>query len=481
MVSARVLVQLVTWPSTIIVMRLLNPRDYGLVAISTVVIEFLSMFGDPGLAAGLVHTDELRDETSRAASALILSINLLLLGLLLLAAPSIAAWYHEPELTAVMRVASLSLLIVAIATVPQAQLVRSLRFREMALAMIVGSVAASLATILCALLGLGVWSLVLGALVLAALRSIVMIAYNRSAVWPDFSRGFAPVRDLMHFSAHMLGNRVLWYSSMNLDVIVLGRMVHSTDLGSYSVGANLAAIPSDKTMDTVNRVSFPTLSRLRSKPLQFNSTYERIQRMLALFGFLVAWGIAAVAPELVHVVLSDKWQLAVFPLTMLSIAAPIRMLAAFQNTVNNAAGFPQASTKVLAVSCLLLPTGVFIGARAAGIHGAAVGCVAVYSAVFLISALYTCRVTGRHVRDNLRLILVPLLAGIAMLTVSAALRTLLAPHLPAAVLLGIEIVAAGAAFLGTVSLLGPAALSDARSLLGELLRPEKAVNPDIAS
>ena len=84
----------------------------------------------------------------------------------------------------------------------------------------------------------------------------------------------------MHFSAHMLGNRILWYCSMNLDVIVLGRMVHSTELGNYSVGANLAAIPGDKAMDAVNRVSFPTLSRMRSNRPQFNSTYERMLRML---------------------------------------------------------------------------------------------------------------------------------------------------------------------------------------------------------
>ena len=289
-VSARVLVQLITWPSTIIVMRLLDPRDYGLVAVSTVVVEFVSMFGDPGLAAGLVQTEVLRDETSRAASALIACINLLLLGLLALAAPSIAAWYHEPALTPIIRAASVSLLITAIATVPQAQLMRNLRFREMALALIVGNVGGSLTTIACALLGLGVWSLVIGTLVLSTLRSIVIIAYNRSAAWPDFSTRFGPVRHLMHFSVHMLGNRILWYCSTSMDLIVLGRLVHSTELGSYSVGANLAAVPGDKAMDAVNRVSFPTLSRMRQTPAEFNRTYERFLRMLALYGFLVAWG-----------------------------------------------------------------------------------------------------------------------------------------------------------------------------------------------
>ena len=480
-ISARVLVQLITWPSTIIVMRLLNPRDYGLVAVSTVFIEFMTVFSDPGLAAGLVQTKALRDETSRAASALIALLNLFLVSVLMLAAPSIAAWYHEPELTQVIRVASLSLLVMAIATVPQAHLVRNMRFREMALALIASSLAGSLATIACAILGLGVWSLVLGSLVLSALRSIVIIAYNRSAIWPDFSKGFGPVRHLMHFSAHMLGNRLLWYCSGSLDLIILGRMVHSTELGSYSVGANLAAIPGDKAMDAVNRVSFPTLSRLRPERARFNYTYERILRMLALYGFLVAWGLAAVAPEFVHVVLSDKWRFAVIPLAMLSIAAPIRMLTSLQNTVNNAAGVPQASTKVLGLTCLVLPVGILIGARVAGINGAAVSCVVVYAVLFFVSTFYTCRVTERDMRDNLRLILVPLVAGISMLIVTWALRALLFVHLPTPVLLGVEIVAAAVGFLGTVHVLGPADLSDARALLRELLRTEKAADTGMAS
>jgi O-antigen/teichoic acid export membrane protein len=203
--------------------------------------------------------------------------------------------------------------------------------------------------------------------------------------------------------------------------------------------------------------------------------------MLALYGFLVAWGLAAVAPEFVHVVLSDKWRFAVIPLAMLSIAAPIRMLTALQNTVNNAAGVPQASTKVLGLTCLVLPAGILIGARMAGINGAAVSCVVVYAIVFFVSTLYTCRVTERDMRDNLRLILVPLLAGISMLIVTWTLRTLLFVHLPTAVLLCVEIVAAASAFVGTVHVLGPSDLNDARTLLGELLRQEKKADTGMAS
>jgi O-antigen/teichoic acid export membrane protein len=117
-------------------------------------------------------------------------------------------------------------------------------------------------------------------------------------------------------------------------------------------------------------------------------------------------------------VLSEKWRFAVLPLAMLSIAAPLRMLTAFQSTVNNAAGVPQATTKVLTLTCLLLPVGMLIGVRMRGINGAAISWVAVYAMWFPVSTLYTCRVTARNMRDNLLLILVPLVAGISMLVVN---------------------------------------------------------------
>jgi O-antigen/teichoic acid export membrane protein len=403
------------------------------------------------------------------------------LAALVLAAPRIAAWYHQPELERVIQVASLSLLMTAIATVPQAHLERNLRFKEIALALIAGSVAGSLVTIVCALFGFGVWSLVIGTLVLSALRSMVVIAYNRSAVWPDFSLGLKPVRHLMHFSLHVLCNRILWYWAMTLDVVILGRMVGSRELGSYTVGSNLAAIPGDKGMDAVNQVSFPMLSRMRPERSRFNRTYERIMSVLALYGFLVAWALAAVAAEFVHVVLSDKWRAAVVPLSMLSIAGPLRILTAFQATANTAAGVPQANTRVWALTCLALPAGIFVGARIDGIDGAAVSWVAVYVIVYLVSTFYTCRVTERDVRDELRLIVVPLFAGIAMLIVTRVLRVLLFAQLPSALLLAVEAIAATVVFLGTVHLLAPADLGDARVLLRSLLRPDKAVATGIAS
>ena len=476
-VSARVVVQLITWPATIVVMRLLNPHDYGVVAMSTIVIGFVSLFGEPGLAAGLVQTQVLREDTSRAASGVILLLNLVLLAALMLAAPAIAVWFHEPQLTLVIRVAAVSLLVTAIATVPQAMLQRSLRFRELSIALVAGNIAGSLATVTCALAGLGVWALVIGTLVISAVNSCVTLFYHRSVVWPDLSRGFRPVRHLVHFSAHIIGSRILWYWSVSADLVILGRLMRSSAVGSYNVGSSLAAIAGDKGMDTLNRVSFPTLSRMRGDTARFNSTAERLLGLLALYGFSIAWGIAAVAPEFVHVVLSDKWRLAVTPLAMLSIASPIRMLTAFQTTVNNAAGFPEATTKLLTLTGILLPIGILVGALTAGINGAAVSWVVVYPILFFVSTFLTCQATRRTMRDSLRQVVVPFAGGSCMLIAVAGTRMLLSGHLPPTALLLLETAVGAVTFLGAVRILGPSLLADVRTLLRDLVRPEATQTP----
>jgi hypothetical protein len=156
---------------------------------------------------------------------------------------------------------------------------------------------------------------------------------------------------------------------------------------------------------------------------------------------------------------------------MVSIAAPIRMLWAFQNTVNVAVGFPGVNTRVLTVSGVLLPIGILVGARADGINGAAISLVVVYPIVFLVSTWLNCRATGRAMRDSLRQLVVPFVGGVSMLLAVSGTRALLSARLPSSALLCIEVLIGATAFLGVVRLIGPAVLADARALLRDLLRP----------
>ena len=132
-VSVRLLSQLVTWVITLAVIRLLAPADYGLLAMATVFVAFLTMFSELGLGAAIVQKAEVDEKLLKRAFGLILIVHFSLAALLALAAPLIAAFYTEPRVIPILRVLSLQFLLAAFAVIPDAQLQRRMEFRNRSL------------------------------------------------------------------------------------------------------------------------------------------------------------------------------------------------------------------------------------------------------------------------------------------------------------------------------------------------------------
>lgn len=467
-IASRIALQLFTWPVTILVMRLLEPGDYGLFALALVIGGFVALFAELGLGVALVQADQVDTGMQRAACSLIFALNALVAALLLAAAPLIADAFDEPELAPVVQLLTFDLLLTALAAVPQAMLERGLRFRELSLAQMSGGVAGSATTLAAALLGHGVWALVAGLLVQGGVRTLMLIRFHGGAVWPGRVTG-ALVRPMLHVSGHVIASRGLWYWYGQSDVVVLGRMLHASLLGLYNVAAQLAMLPAGKAMEAVNRVAFPILSRLRSDTAALALAHQRLVGLLALYGFGVCWGLGAVAPEFVLVVLGEKWVAAGWPLACLCFIAPLRMLCSLNNTVTTALGVPETATKELLLASVAIPAAVAWGAWTNGLLGAALAWPLAYPLIYLFSNHLTCRAIGVTRWLGLRPLLAPLAAGTAMHgAVWFAGATLEADQPPAAVLLAVEVLVGGVAYVGVLWLVARALLREALDLLRQL-------------
>ncbi|HSB26139.1 MAG TPA: oligosaccharide flippase family protein, partial [Burkholderiaceae bacterium] len=258
--GARVALQLVSWPITLLSMRLLEPRDYGLLALSIIVLGVVTLVSDLGFGVTLVQAKQADDTTIRSASGLVILFGLLLAGALAWSAPLIAGWFSAPELAPVLRVMSLDVIASALALVPQINLERQLRFKELSISLLASGVCGVAFTLVGALLGWGVWALVAGALTGTFVRSGLQIFYHRGVVLPALS--LQALRLHIRAGSHVMGSRALWYWYSQSDQIILGRLTHASALGSYNVASQIAMLPVAKAMDTINRVAFPTLSRL---------------------------------------------------------------------------------------------------------------------------------------------------------------------------------------------------------------------------
>jgi teichuronic acid exporter len=469
--AAKLGLQLVMWPITILVIRLLEPGDYGLLAMAMVTIGFVALFGEMGLGIALVQADRLDETEARAASAAIMICSVVVAGVIVLLAPFAALWFEEPDLIQVMSVLTLELLISSVAAVPQAQLERQLRFRSLSIAAIWSGLAGALTTLVLAFAGNGVWALVLGTLASALVRTVLIVVFNGRIVWPSFRHPLAPIKGLIRFSGHVLAARTLWYWYGQSDQVILARLLHASTLGYYTVAAQLAMLPANKAMEVINRVTFPVLSRMRSELGELRSMHLRLVSLVAAYAFGTCWGMAAVAPELVTTLLGDKWLIATLPLTVLAAVAPLRMLSALNNTITSAAGVPQASTIELAVAGLLLPIAVLAGASADGLRGACLAWPVAYPIVYLISNALTCRAVGNSKMSGLMSLGAPLVAGAAMWICVSALRSHLSAAVPTVVLLMVQIAAGAVAYVVALHVIAPALVRDAQAFTRSLLRP----------
>lgn len=470
-VAARLGLQLVTWPVTIIVMRWLQPADYGILALAMILIGFLGQFNDLGLRAGIVQASVVDAAFIRAASGAIVLLNLALALLLVVLAPAIASWFGEPALVLVIRVLSLDLLITACSEVPLALLERQLRFRELSITVMVANVCASACTLTAAWAGLGVWALVIGVLSLTLVRSVMIVAYHGGIVWPRFTGIGAALGHMSGFSRHVVGSRALWYWYGQADRAILGRMLHEFLLGNYAVAAQLAMMPVEKAMEALNKVSLPALSRLREDPQMLRDTYRRLLGLIGVYAIAVCWGLAAIAPDFVALALGAKWRLAATPLMLLSLVAPMRMICAFQNTVATAVGVPQAATRELAFAGVVVPLAILAGASLGGLDGAAIGWVVAYPLVYLLSTTLTTAAVGLRAVDGLLPLRWPCAAGACMFGAVWLVRGQFAPGGALGLAVATEIAVGAIAFPLALWILGPAHLRETRALILELARP----------
>lgn len=468
MIGSRIGLQLITWPITIIVMRLLDPADYGLFALAIVVSSMLVLVAEFGFDAALIQTPNPSPDAVRAACSMVWLLNALLAAGLWLCADSLAEAFDEPDVAELLRWMTLDLAFVALAVVPTAMLERRLSFRALSVVQMASGALSSAVTLACALADFGVWSLICGALAMSGSRLVgVAICYG-GLEWPGRVNR-ALLEPLWRIGRHVIASRVLWQWHSQSDQLVLGPIVSSASLGSWSFASQFSMLPVSKVSGTLQRVALPVLSRLPTGSSAVATAHRQLIGLVAIYAVGVCWGIASVAPEFVLLALGAKWQSAVLPLAALSAVAPLRMLGALNNLVATSAGRPEAATRELLVASLLLPVAVLLGARQQGLAGACAAWVLVYPCIFLLSCRLTSRVVGLSMSCGLRPLAGPMLAGIVMVLAVAGVRRAVGTQWPVAGLLAAQVLTGAATYVAVLWTVSRSALREALALAGELV------------
>jgi len=292
--------------STVILAHLLTPRDFGLVAMVTVVSGFLAVFRHAGLAIPTVQREHITD----AQVSNLFWINLGVSGLcaLVLAAlsPVLAWFYRDARITYISLLLSTTFLIGGFRVQHLALLKRQMRFKAIAL-IEVGSMATGvLVGVVMAMLHYGYWSLV--GLSLAMEIAAFSLTGSVSRWRPQLPSRGSGIGPLLAFGAHQTAATFIHTLARGCDNLLIGRVYGAAAVGLYSRGAALVIRPLEQFLLPIDAVFLPTLSRLQSQPERYRSTFLRLYEAIAMTLFFFSSLLLALALPLTLVLLGRKWE-----------------------------------------------------------------------------------------------------------------------------------------------------------------------------
>lgn len=314
--------------TTIILANLLNPADFGLMGMATIVTVFLEIFKDLGTSAAIIQKQDESDSFLSTIFWLNIFLGFLFGGLIFLASPLIASFYNDIRLTAILRVLSIGFIISSFSLVQKSLLEKQLKIARLSKIEITTILFSSIAGIIAAFLGANVWSLVIQSLINVILFTLLLWLFK---IWtPRLMFEWKKLDSVRSFSLNLVGFRIFDYISMNADNILIGKFLGATELGYYSLAYRIMLYPLQNIAWVINRVTFPVFSQMQDDNARFRHAYLRIVASIALITFPLMLGLWGLAQPFVLAVFGTQWSPIILLVLLLS---PVGMLQSIGSTV----------------------------------------------------------------------------------------------------------------------------------------------------
>lgn len=303
--SQKVLCQVVSFGISVVLARLLLPSDYGVIAICSMFLVLTGIFIGGGLGTALVqkkNADDI-DFCTVFYSGLVLSIVVYLA--VFFAAPYIAIFFKNEQITAVIRVLALSMPIGTLSGVQNAFVSKQMIFKKFFYSSLIGTIASGAVGLGMALTGFGVWALVGQNLVSTITNTLVLFCIID---WhPKLIFSYERFKQLFSFGWKMAVVNILTTFFYQLKGYVIGYRYSPAQLAYYNRGEGLPGILYNNINGTISDVLFPALSQLQDDKEALKRALSRSMRISSFFLIPALFGLAAISDKLVIIIFSEKW------------------------------------------------------------------------------------------------------------------------------------------------------------------------------
>jgi PST family polysaccharide transporter len=315
------------WVTVAILARLLSPGDFGQVGIAIVVIGFIILFRDLGTSASVIQRKDISDPLLSSLFWVNVGFGFVATLVIFLISPLVGLLYHDPEITNLLRLLSVTFFISGFGIIQQAILERNLKFNILAKVEVIAAALGSIVGIFAALSGFGAWSLVYQVLVTTSATTISLLILCRWKPKAYFS--FIEVKKITSFSLNLTGFNIINYFSRNADNLLIGYFLGVEALGYYNLAYRLMLLPLLNVTYVINRVILPLYSRIQDDNARLRSMFLRISGATAFITFPLMIGLVALREPFINLIFGSKWSPVII---LVLILAPVGMVQSIMSS-----------------------------------------------------------------------------------------------------------------------------------------------------
>ncbi len=405
--------------SIVILARLLEPGDFGLVAMVTVLTGVFDIFSTAGLSAATVQKAEITDEQISSLFWTNVAVGVGLALFCFAIAPSVGQFYHDPRASTVIAALAPAFVFNALGVQHIALLQRELRYVTLSAVEIASEALSVIVAISMAYSGWGYWALVSSSIV--APLAMTIGAWLSCRWVPSAPRRNASIGAMLWFGSTVTLNNLVVYGAYNLEKLLLGRYFGPDALGFYGRAYELINLPTQIINSAIGRVAFAGLSRLQDERARFKNYFLKSYSLAISITLPTTMFCFVAADAIIHVVLGPKWKDAAEPFRLL---APAIMVFGIINPFGwllQSFGLQRRSLNVALVLAPIVICAYLIGIPY-GMHGVALA----YSTAMVLwlvpHTLWCLHGTPLTPREFLSATRPPFMAGIAAALVAASVQ-----------------------------------------------------------
>jgi teichuronic acid exporter len=310
----------------IILARLLEPKDFGIIAMIAIVTQVSSLLIDSGFNTALIRKKNVNQVDLSTVFIFNFLVSLVLYFGIYIIAPYVAIFYQEPIVVNVLRVAALGLVLSALGSIHRTILNKEIDFKLQTIISILSVIVSGAIGVTLAMYGYGVWSLVYSALAANAVMTTMLWIFHK---WkPTLVFSISSFKELFKFGSNLLLSSLLNVLFSNLYYVLIGKFYTTAELGYFNKAQNLKNLPSKALMSVVQQVSFPVLSRLQDSDEQLHHGYKVVLKSTMFVTSISLVLLASTADTFIIIIIGQKWFQSIIYLQLLCFIGVIYPLQA---------------------------------------------------------------------------------------------------------------------------------------------------------